>query len=100
MHEPLQGAAGEACYESAGGTNATCNSRKAINNNATPRGGPATCLWTSNNCGPNDEAFSYHTGGALAVFGDGHVAFLRDSINMTTMRFLCTPADGDIVPNY
>jgi prepilin-type N-terminal cleavage/methylation domain-containing protein/prepilin-type processing-associated H-X9-DG protein len=96
---PPLGPSGEQCYESNGGTNASCNGRKPINNNATPRGGPATCPWSSNNCGPNDEAFSYHQGGALALFGDGHVTLVRDTINMTTMRFLCTPADGDIVPN-
>jgi prepilin-type N-terminal cleavage/methylation domain-containing protein len=97
---PALGSAGEQCYESNGGTASTCNSRKAINNNATPVGGPSTCPWSSNNCGPNDEAFSFHTGGALAVFGDGHVAFVRDSIDMSAMRYLCTPASGDVTPNF
>ena len=55
---------------------------------------------TLNNCGPNDEPFSFHTGGALAVFGDGHVAFIRDSIDMTAFRYLCTPASNDITPDY
>lgn len=85
-----------ACYESAGGTTAVCNNRNPINNNATPVGGPSTCLWSSNNCGPNDEAFSYHQGGAFAIFGDGHVQFVSERITMTAMRYLCTPADGDI----
>jgi hypothetical protein len=31
-----------------------------VNNNAFPIGGPSTCLWTTNNCGPNDEIFSFH----------------------------------------
>jgi prepilin-type N-terminal cleavage/methylation domain-containing protein/prepilin-type processing-associated H-X9-DG protein len=90
---------GTPCYESAGGTSAACNNRKPINNNATPVGGPASCPWGTNNCGMNDEAFSFHTGGAMAIFGDGHVSFVRDSITMTNMRFLCTPASGDITPN-
>ena len=90
---------GTACYESNGGTSAACNSRKAINNSATPVGGPANCLWSTNNCGPNDEAFSFHTGIALAVFGDGHVQAVRDTITMTNMRYLVTPADGDIIPS-
>ncbi len=89
------------CYESngAGAGSTPCNGRKAINNSSVPIGGPSYCLWSNNNCGPNDEAFSFHTGGALAVFGDGHVGFIRDSINMTTMRFLSTPASGDITPS-
>ncbi len=88
------------CYESiAAVSGSACNGRKAINNSATPSGGPAYCLWSSNNCGPNDEAFSFHTGVALAVFGDGHVQGVRDSISMTNMRYLVTPADGDIIPS-
>ncbi|MDY3554116.1 DUF1559 domain-containing protein [Gemmata sp. JC717] len=97
---PALGSSGEQCYEANSGTAASCNSRKAINNNATPFGGPTTCPWSSNNCGPNDEAFSFHSGGAQAVFGDGHVAFIRDSIDMVSMRRLCTPAGGDLTPNF
>ncbi len=73
---------------------------KIVNNNSTPTGGPAGCPWTTNNCGPNDEAFSYHNGGANAIFGDGHVQFIRDSIPVVTMRNLCTPAGGETATNY
>ena len=73
---------------------------KIVNNNATPLGGPSTCPWTTNNCGPNDEAFSYHTGGANAIFGDGHVQFIRDTIPVVTMRNLCTPNGGETATNY
>jgi len=76
----------------------TGNSRKVINNNATPIGGPTGCPWSSNNCGPNDEAFSFHTGGAQAVFGDGHVAFIRDSISPTAMRAYVTYDGGEVNP--
>ena len=97
---PLSPSGGN-CYDKNGAVVADCNSRKAFNNNATPVGGPSTCLWSSNNCGPNDEGFSFHTGGVMAVFGDGHVQFVRDSISMTDARKLITPADGDINPsNY
>jgi len=67
---------------------------KLINNNASPMGGPTTCPWTTNNCGVNDEAFSFHGGGCNAVFMDGHVSFLKDSINPITLRRLLTPSEG------
>jgi prepilin-type processing-associated H-X9-DG protein len=72
-----------------------------INNSSTPWGGPLdpndldeACPWSTNNCGPNDEIFSYHPGGALVVFCDGHVAFLRETITPQTMQRLVAPADG------
>ena len=68
-----------------------------INNNSTPKGGPAGCSWSVNNCGPNDEPFSFHTGGAQAVFGDGHVQFLRDGLSPQVLRAICTPAGGEVV---
>jgi len=67
-----------------------------INNNPTPRGGPPECTWEKNNCGPNDEPFSFHTGGAQAVFGDGHVAFLRETVSAQVLRAICTASFGDI----
>ena len=70
-----------------------------INNHATPNGGPATCPWTTNNCGVNDEPFSFHQGGAQAVFGDGHVQFVRDSLSMIEARLLMDPSDGRPTPS-
>jgi prepilin-type N-terminal cleavage/methylation domain-containing protein/prepilin-type processing-associated H-X9-DG protein len=69
---------------------------KVINNNPTPTGGPPTCSWyaSGSNCGPNDEIFSFHPGGAMVVFGDGHVAFLRDSIDNAQVRYMVTAAEG------
>jgi prepilin-type N-terminal cleavage/methylation domain-containing protein/prepilin-type processing-associated H-X9-DG protein len=67
-----------------------------INNNKSPFGGPPTgsttppaCVWlTTTNCGPNDEIFSFHKGGANVVFMDGHVAFLSEKINPLVLRHL------------
>lgn len=73
----------------------TVNKLARLNNNATPRGGPASCPWYENNCGPNDEPFSFHPGGCITVFGDGHVQFLPNSVDPFTLRSLLTPAGGE-----
>ena len=65
-----------------------------INQNATPVGGPATCLWANNNCGPNDEPFSFHVGGVNCLMGDGSVRFIRDSIDALTLKWLSGSTDG------
>ncbi|MBX9622874.1 MAG: DUF1559 domain-containing protein [Gemmataceae bacterium] len=85
------------CYESegAGPGRTVCNDRRAVNNHPRPLGGPPGCPWSQPNCGPNDEPFSFHTGGVNAVFADGHVRFIRETISMVNMRYLVTPATGD-----
>ncbi len=70
---------------------------KIVNNHATPKGGPSTCPWTTNNCGPNDEPFSYHSGGAMAVMGDGSVRFISANITRVQMRNFCTPNGGEVI---
>jgi len=74
----------------------------AINNTAAPLGGStSTCVWApQNNCGNNDEIFSFHTGGALAVFCDGHVGFLPNSMDRRVTRMLVTPNGSETIPNY
>ena len=69
-----------------------------INNHANPKGGIGSgCPWELNNCGPNDEPFSFHTGGCQAVYGDGHVQFIRDSISPQVLRAICTASGGETV---
>jgi prepilin-type processing-associated H-X9-DG protein len=70
---------------------------KAINNNSTPLNGPVNCPWTLNNCGPNDEPFSFHTGGAMAVFGDGSVRMVRDSTDVVIVRGLVSMAGSETI---
>ena len=74
------------------------NVDQLVNNNATPRGGPATCPWTRLNCGPNEETFSFHPGGANVVMCDGSVRFLRDSIDGASFRALLTVDGGEVGP--
>jgi prepilin-type N-terminal cleavage/methylation domain-containing protein/prepilin-type processing-associated H-X9-DG protein len=67
---------------------------KILNQNAAPYGGPASCPWTANNCGVNDEPFSFHGGGVNTLFMDGHVTYLREGISPVALRYLLTPTEG------
>jgi prepilin-type N-terminal cleavage/methylation domain-containing protein/prepilin-type processing-associated H-X9-DG protein len=65
-----------------------------LNNNSTPEGGPAECRWSVNNCGPNDEPFSFHAGGLNATFGDGSVKFLAETIDGIVVKWMIGADDG------
>jgi len=72
------------------------NLKPVINNHSTPVNGPEECLWSTNNCGPNDEIFSFHSGGATFVYADGSAHFLNESIAPQVMRTLVTRGEGDM----
>lgn len=82
------------------GPPSTCNRGPIINNNKTPVGGTGSCLWSSNNVGPNDEPFSFHTGGCHALMGDGAVRFLSENLDFWVIRNLCSRADGNTVGEF
>ena len=67
-----------------------------INGYRTPLGGPAACRWTQNNCGPNDEPFSWHIGGCQAVMGDGSVKFLSENMDTLLLKWLACSQDGQV----
>jgi len=73
---------------------------KMINQNKTPKGGPTTCPWTTKECGPNTEPFSYHDGGAQALMGDGTVRFISENIDKHTLRRLVSRADGEPIGEF
>jgi prepilin-type processing-associated H-X9-DG protein len=76
------------------------NQNSAVVGGRIPGTGPAGvpgCPWSDNNCGPNDELYSPHEGGANVVFCDGHVGFLRNNISFPTIRYLMLPDDGQQV---
>ena len=77
-----------------GPSNDTVSKVAKINNNANPVGGPANCPWSVNNCGPNDEPFSFHSGVVNAVMGDGSVRIIKDSISPVTLKYAIGAMDG------
>jgi prepilin-type N-terminal cleavage/methylation domain-containing protein/prepilin-type processing-associated H-X9-DG protein len=48
------------------------------------------------NCTSNNEIYSFHTGGAHGLFGDGSVRFLNDSVTPAVIIALVTRAAGDL----
>ncbi|MEZ6041570.1 MAG: DUF1559 domain-containing protein [Planctomycetaceae bacterium] len=83
-----------------GPPNGAVSGVRIINNSSNPKGGPADCPWSTNNCGPNDEPFSFHTGGVQCVLGDGSAHFLSENIDTGVMRRLCDPKDGLVVGEF
>jgi prepilin-type N-terminal cleavage/methylation domain-containing protein/prepilin-type processing-associated H-X9-DG protein len=58
---------------------------------------PGTCFI---NCLNDSELFSFHSGGIMALFADGHVVFLNESISVQTLGALLTRNAGDIPGEY
>lgn len=54
----------------------------------------------SANQGANNPLISDHTGGVMVLGGDGHVAFISDSINLDTLKRLAIRDDGGVVGEY
>jgi prepilin-type N-terminal cleavage/methylation domain-containing protein/prepilin-type processing-associated H-X9-DG protein len=82
--------------------NTTTTAFKIVNNNNSSPGtdGPNGCWKLINNCGPNDEIFSFHTGGANVVFCDGHVQFISDSMSPVVASSLTSRSGGEVIPNF
>ena len=49
------------------------------------------------NCTNENEIYAFHTGGANAVFGDGHVQFLKTSSSIRVIAALITRSGGEAV---
>ncbi len=58
---------------------------------------PTTTATAGNQAGPNEEPYSYHTGGVNALFGDGSVRFVKDSVNLVAFRSIISLAGGETV---
>jgi prepilin-type N-terminal cleavage/methylation domain-containing protein/prepilin-type processing-associated H-X9-DG protein len=58
---------------------------------------PQSSTVPGDGAGPNDEIYSFHPGGANALFGDGSVRFLKESLNIVIQRSLITPDGGEVI---
>jgi len=58
---------------------------------------PTTTATAGNQAGPNEEPFSFHPGGVNALFGDGSVHFIKDTINLVAFRSILTIAGSETV---
>ena len=63
---------------------------------STPDGteGPGRCAL---NCTNSWEIYSFHPGGANALFGDGSVHFLRSDMRIHILARLVTRAGGEVI---
>jgi prepilin-type N-terminal cleavage/methylation domain-containing protein/prepilin-type processing-associated H-X9-DG protein len=80
---------------SAFGTSGQPNNKGVPTNEGVPW--PTTTATAGNQAGPNEEPYSYHPGGINALFGDGSVRFVKDSVNLVAFRGVLTLAGGDVV---
>jgi prepilin-type N-terminal cleavage/methylation domain-containing protein/prepilin-type processing-associated H-X9-DG protein len=55
---------------------------------------PGPC---SLNCSNNSEIYGFHTAGANAVFADGSVHFLRQSVDLCVLAALVTKAGSEVI---
>jgi prepilin-type N-terminal cleavage/methylation domain-containing protein/prepilin-type processing-associated H-X9-DG protein len=58
---------------------------------------PSTTATAGNQAGQNEEPFSFHAGGVNALFGDGSVRFIKNSISLAAFRAILTLNGGDVV---
>ncbi len=80
---------------SAFGTSGQPNNKGLPTNEGVPW--PTTIATAGNQAGQNEEPYSYHPGGINALFGDGSVRFIKDSVNLVAFRSILTLAGGETV---
>jgi prepilin-type processing-associated H-X9-DG protein len=56
-----------------------------------------TTIAQGNNAYNNDELASFHPGGINVLFGDGSVSFVKDSVNVVTLRGLVSLNGGEVL---
>jgi prepilin-type N-terminal cleavage/methylation domain-containing protein/prepilin-type processing-associated H-X9-DG protein len=77
------------------GTSGQPNNKGLPTNEGVPW--PATTATAGNQAGPNEEPYSFHAGGVNALFGDGSVRFVKDTVNLAAFRSILSIAGGETV---
>jgi prepilin-type N-terminal cleavage/methylation domain-containing protein/prepilin-type processing-associated H-X9-DG protein len=77
------------------GTSGQPNNKGIPTNEGVPW--PSTSATAGNQAGPNEEPASFHPGGVNALFGDGSVRYIKDSINLAAFRAILTLSGGEVV---
>jgi prepilin-type N-terminal cleavage/methylation domain-containing protein/prepilin-type processing-associated H-X9-DG protein len=57
--------------------------------------GTGPCAMNCNNL--QGDIYSFHTGGAMICFADGHVQFVRENINIVTLASMVTKGGGEVI---
>ena len=52
------------------------------------------------NCTNNNEPYSFHTGGILVAFADGHVQFVSENISYMVFAHLITARGGEVIGEF
>ena len=73
------------------------NKYRPMHENSEFQGSPGTLQTAGNKAGNNQSLFSFHPGGTNALFGDGSVRFIKESINVVTLRSLVSLRGGEVV---
>ena len=73
------------------------NVDKLVNNTQSPVGGTEDCPWGDVNCGPNEETFSFHPGGANASLADGSVHFVDANVSGQVFAALMSKNGGEVI---
>jgi prepilin-type N-terminal cleavage/methylation domain-containing protein/prepilin-type processing-associated H-X9-DG protein len=80
---------------SAFGTSGQPNNKGMPTNEGVPW--PTTTATAGNQAGPNEEPYSFHPGGVNALFGDGSVRFVKDSVDLVAFRSILSISGGETV---
>jgi prepilin-type N-terminal cleavage/methylation domain-containing protein/prepilin-type processing-associated H-X9-DG protein len=48
----------------------------------------------------DNEPYSFHPGGGNVLLADGHVTFVRDSVDIRTFAALCTMSAGEVIGDF
>lgn len=68
--------------------------------NAVTQTGGSSLAGVGNNDGPNNGAFSPHTGGVHALVCDGAVRFISENVDMVTFKRACTRNDKEPLAEF